>query len=230
MARRRARPGARARSAGEPRGCADETTTPALARHALAFARICGTARRRPGARAGGGAVGRFRALTLDAAAWLEAGLWRNPQDDLVCDRGDLPIEMFALKQLARRWRKIRKKGRILARLDARSRHKLRIQTKKLRDAAEFFATLFTTKRALKRRKQFLPALERLQDGVGDLNDIAVHEKRIAAMGVRRRRSNPSRVFAAGLLTGREDARVDAAMATATDAYADLATVKPFWR
>jgi triphosphatase len=172
----------------------------------------------------------RFRTLTLDAAAWLEAGQWRNPQDDLVRDRGDLPIETFALAQLARRWRKVRKKGRKLARLDARSRHTLRIQTKKLRYAAEFFAALFSTKRALKRRKQFLPALESLQDGLGDLNDIAVHEKRIAAMGVRRRRVNPSRVFAVGLLTGREDARMDAAMTAATDAYADLAKVKPFWR
>jgi CHAD domain-containing protein len=123
----------------------------------------------------------------------------------------------------------VRKKGKILAELDAR-RHKLRIQTKKLRYAAEFFAALFTTKRARKRRKQFLPALERLQDGLGDLNDIAVHEKRIAAMGVRRRRSNPNRVFAAGLLTGREDARLDAAMTAATEAYTDLAKVKPFWR
>jgi CHAD domain-containing protein len=172
----------------------------------------------------------RFRALTLDVAAWLEAGLWRTPQDDLVRDRGDLPIESFALEQLARRWRKVRKKGKRLARLDARSRHKLRIQTKKLRYAAEFFATLFTTKRALKRRKQFLPALEQLQDALGDLNDIAVHEKRIVAMGARPRRSNPSRVFAAGLLTGREDARLDAAMSAATDAYAELAKVKPFWR
>jgi CHAD domain-containing protein len=190
-------------------------------------------AERRDAALAGAQAAvqsARFRALTLDVAAWLEAGLWRNPQDDLARDRGDLPIEVFALEQLARRWRKVRKKGRILARLDARRRHKLRIQTKKLRYAAEFFATLFTTKRAHKRRKQFLPALERLQDGLGDLNDIAVHEKRIAAMGVRRRRSNPSRVFAAGLLTGREDARADAAMAAATEAYADLAEVKPFWR
>ncbi len=172
----------------------------------------------------------RFRVLALDVAAWLEAGQWRNPQDDLVRDRGDLPIEMFALEQLARRWRKVRKKGRMLARLDARSRHKLRIRTKKLRYAAEFFATLFTTKRALKRRKRFLPALERLQDGLGNLNDITVHEKRISAMGVRCRRSNPSRVFAAGLLTGREDARMDAAMTVATECYSDLAKIKPFWR
>jgi inorganic triphosphatase YgiF len=172
----------------------------------------------------------RFRSLTLEVAAWLEAGLWTKPQDDLIRDRGDLPIEEFAFEQLARRWRKVRKKGSVLAKLDARSRHKLRIQTKKLRYAAEFFASLFTTKRGMKRRKQFLAALERLQDGLGDLNDIAVHEKRIAAMGVRRRRSNPSRVFAAGLLTGREDARKDTAMNAAMAAYADLAKVKRFWR
>jgi CHAD domain-containing protein len=89
---------------------------------------------------------------------------------------------------------------------------------------------LFTSKRAVKRRKQFCSVLERLQDGLGDLNDIAVHEERIAAMGSRRWRSNPGRIFAAGLLTGREDARIEAAMKTATDAYADLANMKPFWR
>jgi hypothetical protein len=57
-----------------------------------------------------------------------------------------------------------------------------------------------------------------------------VHEKRITAMSVGRRRSNPSRVFCAGLLTGREDARKDTAMNTAMDAYAELTEVKPFWR
>jgi CHAD domain-containing protein len=171
----------------------------------------------------------RFRALTIDVAAWLQAGLWTNPQDDLVANQGGLPIAMFASEQLARRWRKVRKKGRLLAQLDSRSHHKLRIQTKKLRYAAEFFASLFTTRRAMKRRKQFLPALERLQDGLGDL-DIAVHEKRIVDLGIRRPRANPSRAFAAGLLTGREDARMEAAMKAATEGYADLAKVKPFWR
>jgi triphosphatase len=119
---------------------------------------------------------------------------------------------------LTRRWRKARKKGRALAELDARGRHELRIQTKKLRYAAEFFASLFAGKREMKSRKQFLPVLDRLQDALGDLNDIAVHEKRIAAMGIGRHRSNPSRVFAAGLLTCREDARVEAAMTAAVDA------------
>ena len=172
----------------------------------------------------------RFRALTLDVAAWLEVGEWRTPEDDRVRDRGDLSIAVAAAEQLNGRWRKVCKKGKALAELDARSRHKLRIQTKKLRYAVEFFASVFASKRAMKRRKRLLPALERLQDGLGDLNDIAVHERCIAAMGTRHARSNPNRAFAAGLLTGREDARIDAAMAAAKDAYADLVKVKRFWR
>jgi hypothetical protein len=56
--------------------------------------------------------------------------------------------------------------------------------------------------------KVSLPPLERLQDGVGDLNDIAAHEKRIAAIGMRRPHPSPKRTFAAGLLTRREDARM----------------------
>jgi len=47
-----------------------------------------------------------------------------------------------------------------------------------------------------------------------------------SAMGSRGRRANRSRVFAAG----REDARIETAMATAMKAYADFAKVKPFWR
>ena len=163
----------------------------------------------------------RFGALTLDIAAWLQAGHWITPQDDLVRDPGDLPITIFAAEQLTRRWRKLRKKRKTLAQLNARGRHKLRIQTKKLRYAVEFFATLFASKRAAKRLKRLLPVLERLQDGLGELNDIAVDEERLAAIGIRRG-SNPNRAFAAGLLSEREDARVEAAMAVATDSICGI--------
>ena len=172
----------------------------------------------------------RFSALTLEIARWLEAGHWTTPQDDLVRDRGDLPITFAAAEKLSSRWRKMRKKGRMLAELEAADRHKLRIQAKKLRYAVEFFSCLFKNKRLVKRRNQFLRQLERLQEGLGDLNDIAVHEDRIAAVSVGRRQSSPSRAFAGGLLTGREDARMATAMATTTAALAKLAKSKPFWR
>ena len=74
-----------------------------------------------------------------------------------------------------------------------------------------------------------------MQDCLGDLNDIAVHEDLIATVARemphgRRRRGSSKHAFAAGLLTGREDARLDTVLATATDAYAALAKVKAFWR
>ena len=177
----------------------------------------------------------RFRALMLEIAAWLEVGQWTKPQDDLVRDRGDVAIEASAAEQLTRRFRKIRKRGKMLARLDARRRHKLRIQAKKVRYASEFFADLFPGKKAAKCRRKFLTALERVQDCLGDLNDIAVHEDRITAIAngrgqSRRRRGSPKRAFAAGLLTGREDARLDAVLESANDAHAELIRIKPFWR
>jgi triphosphatase len=131
---------------------------------------------------------------------------------------------------LTRRWCKVHKKGKALAKLDARGRHKLRIQAKKLRYGVEFFASVFAGKRADKRRERFLARLKCLQNALGDLNDITVHEERIAAIGMDHGRSNSQRVFAAGLLSGREDARTDKAMAAATRAYAELAETKPFWR
>ena len=146
-----------------------------------------------------------------------------------------LTIEVSAADQLTRRFKKIRKKGKMLTRLDARRRHKLRIQAKKVRYASEFFAGLFPGKKASRRREKFLSALEDVQDCLGDLNDIAVHEDRITAIAAerrrsRRRRGNPKRAFAAGLLTGPEDARLDAVMENATQAHAALAKIKPFWR
>ena len=172
----------------------------------------------------------RFRALTLETAAWLEVGQWAAAQDGFVEDRGTVPIETSAAEQLTRHRRKIRKKGQALAELDGQSRHKLRIQVKKLRYATEFFATLFAGKRASKQRQKFLSALAALQHALGDLNDIAVHEHVITALGAERRRMSPKRAFAAGLLTGRESARLDTAMAAATEAFAELKDAKPFWR
>jgi hypothetical protein len=68
-----------------------------------------------------------------------------------------------------------------------------------------------------------------MQDCLGDLNDIAVHEDRITAIAARRgqssRRGHSKRAFAAGLLAGREEARLDSVMATANDAHAALVKI-----
>jgi inorganic triphosphatase YgiF len=175
----------------------------------------------------------RFRCLMLDVASWLEIGEWTAPDDDLVRERGDMPIETSAPAQLTLRWKKIRKKGRNLAKLDPRSRHKLRIQAKKMRYALDFYASIFEG--STRRRETFRSALKDMQDCLGELNDITVHRDLAAGVvgrSVRRRRNagDPTRTFAVGLLTGQEYGRLDTVLAAAEEAYAELADCKPFWK
>lgn len=167
----------------------------------------------------------RFRALAFDAAAWLETGEWTVPRDA----RDRLSMRSLARRQLTRRWRKLRRRGKRFAKLDADARHKLRIQAKKLRYAAELFVDLFPGKRRRRRHKSFLDALVQVQDRLGALNDIVVHGQLIAAMAACRPTGEACGA-AAGLLSEREDARAGAVTAAAAEALARLGKVAPFWR
>ena len=133
-----------------------------------------------------------------------------------------------------RRWKKILKRGRKLRDLDPQRRHKLRIQVKKTRYAAEFFAGAFSSRKAGRRRKTFLRKIEPLQDGLGDLNDIVVDRQLAAKLTRRKKRKRrgdqiAQRAFAAGELAGQEEARIDAVLTAAEKSYAGFARVKPFW-
>jgi triphosphatase len=175
----------------------------------------------------------RFRDLTLNVAAWLEAGGWREPRKALLRERCEEPIEVAARAQLTRRWKKIRKRGRRLAKLDPQARHKLRIQAKKLRYATEFYKTVFPGKRQEKRRAAFLSALKQMQDCFGDLNDIVMHEKLTTGIGkasLARSAKGSRRVFAAGLVTGLEEARFKPILTAAEHAFNSFAKLGPYWR
>ena len=69
--------------------------------------------------------------------------------------------------ELGRRAREARKLGRDIGTLGDDRLHHLRVKTKKLRYAAEFFRDLFPGKRADRYRKD----LRKLQDVLGALND-----------------------------------------------------------
>ncbi len=134
---------------------------------------------------------------------------------------------------MRRRFKKIRKQGAKLTALDAGSRHKLRIRAKKLRYACEFFAQAFPDRTSVRRRKRFVGRLKDLQDALGDLNDIIVHQELTKGVmlwpSVRKRRRGAAEAFAAGRLSGRESARFDRVMQRAVRACRKLDKVKPFW-
>ena len=128
------------------------------------------------------------------------------------------------------------KRGRHLDALDPQRRHKLRIQAKKLRYASEFFAGAFPRKKSVRRRQDFVAGLEKLQDALGELNDIAVHEEMskrllegVDSDGKRRGGRAAKKAFAAGRLSGREEARIAAVLKEAEQAYAAFVEAKSFW-
>lgn len=185
-------------------------------------------------------ASARFRRLVLDAAAWIEIGDWTHNEDEFARALRDRSVTDAAADELRRRRNKIRKQGGRLAELDPRRRHKLRINAKKLRYATEFFAGAFPGKKSARRRQKFVAKLKKLQDALGDLNDIVVHEglaKRALAAserGAKRRerhaaKEHAGKEFAAGRLSGREEARFAEVMKIAQQAYRAFTEAEPFW-
>ena len=104
----------------------------------------------------------RFRELTLEASAWIEAGDWLDHASR------KSSIEAFATKVMTRALKKVMRLGSDLRNLSDIERHSLRIAAKKLRYSAEAFAPLLKTGPAL------IGRVKSLQDGLGDLNDAAV--------------------------------------------------------
>ena len=73
----------------------------------------------------------RFSQLLVETFAWIEIGEWITTTNELARLRRNWPIETYAADQLARRRRKIKKRGKALGKLDPTRRHKLRIRSRR---------------------------------------------------------------------------------------------------
>jgi inorganic triphosphatase YgiF len=167
----------------------------------------------------------RFRRLLLDVLIWIETGPW-TIAEKTAAKRGR-PIRRFAADELSRRRRKIAKRGRHLRELDPEARHKLRIEAKKLRYAADAFAGLYARQ---KRAKVFIEALKQVQDALGELNDIAVGERLAHEAAAIPGRAETDSAFVAGRITGAQHARIGPLTDRAEDALKAFEDAKPFWK
>ena len=100
---------------------------------------------------------------------------------------------------------------------------------------AQFFETVLSGKKVSRLRTAFLSALEEVQDCLDDLNDISVHEHLTAEIATEpapstKAQDRARRAFAAGVLTGQEEARINTVMAAAVASFKRLASAKPFWK
>jgi inorganic triphosphatase YgiF len=161
----------------------------------------------------------RFRSLILDTLQWLEVGNWLKNSSN----SRNLPIWHFASMSLARQTKKILKKQAKLPKLDKRHLHKLRISFKKLRYSCDFFGSLFTGTKIEKRRTRFTEYLKILQDNLGALNDIAVHDKLITSNRL------PTSPIYTGLISRREKQRIAPLLKETFKFTRKFSRARPFW-
>ncbi|HYI40667.1 MAG TPA: CHAD domain-containing protein [Allosphingosinicella sp.] len=151
----------------------------------------------------------RLPAAILDLVAWSEVGAWRSGEP-----AGE-PIAGFATDRLERGWKRVRRPAKALRSLDPEARHRLRIEMKKLRYAAEFFVALAPRSRK-RQQKRFISQLQRLQDLLGKLNDIET------------RRQLAPELFEDGAAV--EEAQVEGLIEESERAWKALAEIGPYWR
>ncbi|EQB15644.1 CYTH and CHAD domain-containing protein [Sphingobium lactosutens] len=108
----------------------------------------------------------RVRGLLLDIAEWLALGAGCS-------GAADAQVWDFAGSRLKKLHKRVARGGDGLKKLPPDKRHKVRKDAKKLRYGAEFFAGVYADKGARKVHGTYVKALAKLQDRLGDLNDLA---------------------------------------------------------
>ncbi len=157
-----------------------------------------------------------FRQLELSLACAASLRPW-----DGMAEQAPLQQDtaLFAAKLLARRLKRVRHAGRGLADLPIAALHELRKDCKRLRYAAEFFATLFPHRGA----KRFLHHLADLQEALGLLNDAA------ATSGLMSQLGRAGRGYAAGVVEGFAAAAAGSARDGVGRTWKRFRAAEPFW-
>ncbi len=161
----------------------------------------------------------RARALMLDLFEWLECGEYLSGMGSA---KADIPsAQEFTVRVLDKQRKRIKKAGHNLMKVDDEHRHEVRKDAKKLRYTTEFFVSLFDNKRAARRHRKFLAAMEALQDDLGALNDLATGHEVLEKHGLAEHPARASVVSHAD-----KEALIKKAQASVDD----LLDAKRFWR
>jgi CHAD domain-containing protein len=97
-------------------------------------------------------------------------------EDSATASNADLPIIDLARNRIYKKYRSVVKAGNLILNnnnTNDEKLHALRIQCKKLRYLMEFFTTLFPRKKI----NVLIEQLKKLQDNLGDFNDLCVQEE-----------------------------------------------------
>lgn len=117
-----------------------------------------------------------------------------------------------------------------MRKLNDHDRHKLRIAIKKLRYTVYFFESLFVDSASAKALSHYKDHLQSLQDSLGGLNDVAVHQKLLTKLGTDGDEERSRLVyFAAGAVVGSERGEIRPLLNVAKRAARNLRRAEKFW-
>ena len=171
-------------------------------------------------------ASSRYRLLVFSALEWIEDGDWLKRRSVYNRRRA----KPFAAELFARRIVKAKKRAKDIRHLNVHDRHKLRIAMKKLRYSIYFFESLFDAHATARKVSRYKSALASLQDSLGALNDIAVHQKMATKIRTDANEKKMQPVaFAAGTVVGTERGEIEQLLAAAEKAAQKLRRAKEFW-
>ena len=157
---------------------------------------------------------GRFRFLSDETLAWARGRPWRVRSD------AGQPIEVFARGALERAHRRLLEAVERVDWNDAPGRHRVRILVKRLRYGCECFAAAWPDSAMA----PFLTALRRLQEILGDLNDIEVQRRLLADI------AGAGATLQVNARLRKLGARERGLIAKLRRAWRAFAAVSPYWR
>ena len=117
----------------------------------------------------------RYTALLLGLMRWFDGSGWRDGEGACKLQQ---PIGDILPPLLDKLRRRAKRRGKGFAGQSAKERHKLRIALKKLRYTSELLSGLYDTAAV----EMFTGGLKRLQDDLGDANDVRVAQDIVAEL------------------------------------------------
>jgi len=163
----------------------------------------------------------RYQRLQLSLGAWL-ASFSHSP---------DTKVLKLAGRRLQQSYKKLQQFGKKLGESDPRQLHKLRIEAKYLRYAAEFFAEIYHAQnrpdKGQNKTRRFVDRLARLQATLGLLNDINVTETMIHQLASRQ--ANPEISEAASLILEWNAMRATQPLKQMHKTWQDFMQAQIFW-
>jgi inorganic triphosphatase YgiF len=190
-----------------------------------ALERACAQARLRAAGRARRAVhSARCQQFLLALAENLAASEWLEGLSDLERQAVQRNVVPFAQAVLEERYRQVRRRGRLVARLSDAKLHRLRIAIKKLRYAAEFFGPLFDMPRV----RQFRAGATDVQDILGRLNDAGVANAILGS--IEPFRGKPRLAQARALVAGWNRHEVHQGKQDLVEVWRAFRRTRPFWR